>query len=144
MNSFGDRIKRIRKLADMTQGKLADKIGVAQSTVGNWERSKRTPTLDDLVAVNDACKETVGDSLIFLMTGQDLETFKHSRPSTSDIIKKKDLFSIFEKWLMSAQFVGSIECNSSISDLVNSFRSTVIRENEETTKKPEKAIDAIA
>jgi len=46
--SFADNLKRIRELKNLSQQELAEKLGVAQSTVGMWESNKRTPKLAEL------------------------------------------------------------------------------------------------
>ncbi len=45
---FADNLKRIREAKKLSQQELADKLGVAQSTVGMWESNKRTPKLEEL------------------------------------------------------------------------------------------------
>lgn len=69
------RIKRARKSAGLTQGKLAANIGVSASTVRRWETKKRTPSYDDLCRVVEACgisaaylslRETQGDGVLTL------------------------------------------------------------------------------
>lgn len=46
--NFAENLKRIRESRNMSQQELADKLGVAQSTVGMWEANKRTPKLAEL------------------------------------------------------------------------------------------------
>ena len=45
---FADNLKKIRKENKLSQQKLADKLHIAQSTVGMWESGKRTPKLDEI------------------------------------------------------------------------------------------------
>lgn len=45
---FGYNLKKIRKEKKFSQQELADKLRVAQSTVGMWESGKRTPKLDEI------------------------------------------------------------------------------------------------
>lgn len=46
--SFAENLKRIRESKNLSQQELAEKLGVAQSTVGMWESNKRTPKLAEL------------------------------------------------------------------------------------------------
>ena len=47
MESFGERLKKIRKLRNITQLELTQLSGVAQSSISQYESSKtRTPTID--------------------------------------------------------------------------------------------------
>lgn len=45
---FAENLKNIRKKIKLSQQELADKLDVAQSTVGMWESGRRTPKLDEL------------------------------------------------------------------------------------------------
>ena len=42
-NLLGDRIKKMRKRAGLTQTKLAEKLGIAYPTLNKYERGHRTP-----------------------------------------------------------------------------------------------------
>lgn len=56
-----------RKIAGMTQNDLAKAIGVSESTILNWEKGRREPTISQAVAIGNA----VGipyDNIIFLPT----------------------------------------------------------------------------
>ena len=50
---LGQLIKVGRMSRGMTQTELADKLGVAISTVGMWERGHREPNLETLEAISD-------------------------------------------------------------------------------------------
>lgn len=47
----GHRIKAARKALGITQGELAERLEVEQSTVSRWERDDPTPTLPALAAI---------------------------------------------------------------------------------------------
>jgi len=61
--TFSDNLKKIRKKLKFSQQELADKLEVAQSTVGMWESGKRTPKLDELDRLAKVLRTTV-DRLI--------------------------------------------------------------------------------
>ena len=42
MGDFGERLKRLRKSMDITQGQLAEVIGVVPSAVGKYERLEQS------------------------------------------------------------------------------------------------------
>ena len=46
--SFSNNLKRIRQKRKLSQQSLAEKLNIAQSTVGMWEAGRRTPKLDEL------------------------------------------------------------------------------------------------
>lgn len=54
MDGFGERLKRLRKDRDITQGQLAEVIGVVPSAVGKYERIPQAyPSVDALIKIAD-------------------------------------------------------------------------------------------
>lgn len=53
-NTFGNRLKALRKKAGLTQGKLADIIGVSLLTLFRWEKNERQPKVEDIKALAKA------------------------------------------------------------------------------------------
>ena len=49
MVDFGDRLKRLRQDASLTQQQLAERIGVTKSTVSYYELSERAPSPEVLI-----------------------------------------------------------------------------------------------
>ncbi|WP_181348605.1 helix-turn-helix domain-containing protein [Thalassobacillus sp. CUG 92003] len=43
-----DRIKALRKQLQLTQGDLAQSVGVSSQVISNWERNYTTPDIDDI------------------------------------------------------------------------------------------------
>ena len=66
MKDFSDRLKYIRKEKNYTQQKLADAIGVKQSTIATYESGRNIP-IDAVIA--SICKET-GCNDVWLRTGE--------------------------------------------------------------------------
>ncbi len=57
---FGEVLKKLRKDAGMSQGDLADAIGMSKSAVGMYEQGKRTPhNKEVLKAISDCFNVTV-------------------------------------------------------------------------------------
>jgi DNA-binding XRE family transcriptional regulator len=67
MNSYvtGPAIKQLREQRNLTQGALAEKIGVSSKTVSKWETGKGLPDISLLQPLAQA----LGISLIELMNG---------------------------------------------------------------------------
>jgi transcriptional regulator with XRE-family HTH domain len=54
MGGFGERLKRLRKERDITQGQLAEVIGVVPSAVGKYERIPQSyPSVEALIKIAD-------------------------------------------------------------------------------------------
>lgn len=52
-NNLAERIRLMRRSRDMTQQQLADRLGVACSTIAMYETGKREPNLDTLEKLAD-------------------------------------------------------------------------------------------
>ena len=50
-NSFGNNLKRERISAGFTQKQLAQKLGIAQQRISQWELDEVEPTLGSLIAI---------------------------------------------------------------------------------------------
>ena len=54
MEGFGERLRRLRKERDITQGQLAEVIGVVPSAVGKYERIPQSyPSVEALMKIAD-------------------------------------------------------------------------------------------
>ena len=47
-SSLGERIKAARKAAKLTQAELAEKLGIRNTTISNWEKGISRPDTDQL------------------------------------------------------------------------------------------------
>jgi transcriptional regulator with XRE-family HTH domain len=62
VQSFGDRIRTLRKERDLTQLQLAEYVGVTQSSVAAWESGKReVPKGDNLLKLAEALGFEAGE-----------------------------------------------------------------------------------
>lgn len=53
MSTFGDILKKLRKSQDLTQTQLAEKLGLAFSTISMYERGEREPDFETMEAIAD-------------------------------------------------------------------------------------------
>ena len=52
MSGFGERLRKLRRAADVTQGQLADFIGVVTSAVGKYEAKPNAyPSVESLIKI---------------------------------------------------------------------------------------------
>ena len=58
-----DNLKRIRTEKGITQGQLADQVGVANTSICNYETGIREPNLDTLKKLANALDVTVDELL---------------------------------------------------------------------------------
>lgn len=83
---FGKRLKGLRQDREMTQGELAEAVGVERNTIGRWETETFEPRLSDLLNLAKVLNVSVEE----LATGkQGIIRFQHGPmqleiPATSD------------------------------------------------------------
>ena len=51
MNTFGENLKKERRVAGMSQKEFAEKLGTTQQRVSEWECGKVEPTLYNILAI---------------------------------------------------------------------------------------------
>lgn len=50
---FSERLKEIRTEANLSRAEVADKLGIALSTYGNWEQGRRAPSIGEIYKLLD-------------------------------------------------------------------------------------------
>ena len=61
MNTFGENIKRERKMCGLTQSELAAKMGITQQQLSQWECNKIEPTVTSIVSLAKALDVSYDD-----------------------------------------------------------------------------------
>ena len=138
--SFGERLKTLRKKAGLTQEELADRSGFSIATIRRWEWGERIPRVDDIkkiaralgVSVDDLLHENRTQSSGWVLTVRIANDFREEvidlskgipRISTIATSKEGGLLTLggsYELWTDDNNF------KKLISDL-KKFRSTVIQ-----------------
>lgn len=59
MADFAERLKSLRLQAGLTQRELAEKLGIAHSTLGMYELGKRVPDIDTMDSIADYFNVTI-------------------------------------------------------------------------------------
>ena len=54
--SFSEDIKKIRRMALLTQEDFAKKLGVSYATINRWETGKAMPNLKTMKLIDEYCK----------------------------------------------------------------------------------------
>ena len=76
-NYFSKNLKYLRESRNLSQNKLADMIGVNQTTIARWEDDNRTPNLDNAIDVSKILNIPLPD-----LIGRDLRL--NSKENRSD------------------------------------------------------------
>ncbi len=82
--SINDRIKKLRRLLDLTQTDFAGRIGTSQNVLANWESGRRNPSAS---VINNICKE-FNVSEPWLRTGEG-EMFTPNPATELDALKER-------------------------------------------------------
>ena len=92
-----NRIKEIRKLRQMTQQELADKVGVSQVQIGRLEKSTRTLDVDMLADIAKVLNVEVWELLPKEMqpniTAEEMEVLRAIRKAKEVTAKTEELSS---------------------------------------------------
>ena len=62
-DTFCERLRTLRKRAGLTQEKLADLIGVHETTIRRWEKNERQPRISEIKALAKALGVSENDLL---------------------------------------------------------------------------------
>lgn len=73
MNKLAQNLKYIRKNHKISQGDLADELGVARTTMGDYERGKTEPNLEMLVKLSKKFKVDIHDLIVTDISHNELE-----------------------------------------------------------------------
>ena len=79
--NVGEKIKKIRKMAGMTQEELAEKMNVSRQTISKWEKEISSPDLESAIALCELFEISLDD---LLKGGQPV---KEEKISLQDMIK---------------------------------------------------------
>lgn len=91
-NYFSKNLKYLREARKLSQNKLAEMIGVNQTTIARWEDDNRTPNLDNAVDVS----RVLNVPLTYLV-GKDLSTGKTYDSTTEDLKKVLEEKGLLDK-----------------------------------------------
>lgn len=94
-DTIGQRIKVVRKRANMTQKQLTEKLGKTNDYVSKLERDEFTPSMAVLIQI---AKET-NCSLDFVVLGKDTEAFERAFQmfSTLSLDIQNEMIDVFSK-----------------------------------------------
>lgn len=69
---IGSRIRKYREMAGLSQKELADKIGISNSRVSNWEQGINRPDADIIAEICRALKVSPSDLLDVRLTDDEI------------------------------------------------------------------------
>lgn len=62
---MGKRVRKLRRMLDLTQGQLAEICGCSQATIANIEQGKRKPSIE----LAEVLANALGATIDFLVKG---------------------------------------------------------------------------
>jgi transcriptional regulator with XRE-family HTH domain len=105
MTSFGDNLKRIRNLRNISQGELAQKVDMHATHISRYERNVTAPSIEILKKLAEALEVTV-DELIYGSHDNKLE----------NSIRDNELIRLFKK----VQILNEKQ-QETVKDFLNAF-----------------------
>lgn len=95
-NYFSQNLKYLREKRKLSQNRLADMIGVNQTTIARWEDDNRTPNLDNAIDVAEILNIPLPD-----LIGKDLRLNNANNPPITNVENHEKYKQILkEKGLM--------------------------------------------
>ncbi len=88
--SIGERIAQLRKDASLSQGQLAESLGVSRQAVSKWENDLSSPDTINLIRLADVLNSEVE----YIATGKK-PVYEH--PIVVNLVKKADCPPVMEK-----------------------------------------------
>ncbi|AYA98873.1 helix-turn-helix domain-containing protein [Lachnoanaerobaculum umeaense] len=85
--NVGENIKKFRKLKGLTQKELAEKLGITQQSVAQYERTNKLPKLETLLYIANALDITLNG---LLFGESDLESEKALEKAMEETAKWND------------------------------------------------------
>jgi transcriptional regulator with XRE-family HTH domain len=70
MNTFENNLQRLRKLRNMKQEELAQRINVSRQTISGWETGRRQPDLDTLKKLAEVLEVDIHELIYGSMQGE--------------------------------------------------------------------------
>lgn len=121
-NYFSKNLKFLREKRNLSQNKLAEMIGVNQTTIARWEDDNRTPNLDNAIDVSRILNIPLHD-----LIGIDLRTNSINVPPNKEI--NEDYKKILkEKGLMDENITE--EDAKKLIDFAIANKDFIIKKNE--------------
>ncbi|MGI6010170.1 MAG: helix-turn-helix domain-containing protein [Ruminococcus sp.] len=68
--NFPEKLRELRQANGLSQKKLAEKLGVAQSSINYWEKGQRVPSSDAIQKIADFFKLTTDELLGYKYLGK--------------------------------------------------------------------------
>jgi len=121
MNSFGSNLKRIRKEKKFSQKALAERVGVGQTTIANYENDQRYPNpiiLSRLASILQV-------SLDLLLRGQTTDPLATTNPSLDQEVFI-DLIRNFDDQEAMDMVLGQVKAGYDVIDLYYGFIKPVM------------------
>ncbi|NLD20690.1 MAG: helix-turn-helix transcriptional regulator, partial [Clostridiales bacterium] len=76
---FGSKLQSLRKISNLSQEELADKLGVSRQAVSKWESNTAYPEMDKLVVMSKLFKCSMDDLVNDETTSQSIIERKNSK-----------------------------------------------------------------
>ena len=100
---------------------------MSKSGFANLDHGRRTASIEQMKAINEAVKPVIGDRLMYLVTGKSQTEYLISHVIDDDLIDRADCLSKLEDWLVDMKLKSIIRYKGSVTELVSIFANRIKR-----------------
>lgn len=115
--SFGEKLKEYREYRNMTQEQLANKIGVAKSTIAGYEAGNRTPDVAKIKKLAAALGIT-GDDLLETNTIKRASSVSEEAMQMAETYDKLDIWGKRSVWQLAQNELARVQDESRFWDSI--------------------------
>lgn len=129
-------IKELRERKNLTQGKLAELIGVSIRTIQNWESGKKNITVDKLNKINEVFDENTNYSA-YDLNAKNEDELKSRETLLNELQLKNEIISLYKQQndFLKTQVVEILQKNYELASRTALVTHLSTRKNESTEKK---------
>lgn len=124
MSGFGERLRELRDKAGLTQEELAFAAGFKPSSISNYEKGRRSVSIDGIYELKTALEPHIGDHTFYLVTGMTPEEYFKEGTVDSRYILRTDAIKGVNDLLKKLIKVGAIMISrkTSIHEVIEKSR----------------------
>ena len=131
-STIGQRIKEVRSKRNLSQAELGFRLGIAPSTVSNWEADTRVPSVADLLETCNVLSESVGDFRYYIFFGDEADQSALNAVYGTRYVLKEDVISKLSEFIKDMIQMNEIRIGrkGGVSALIESMVKVVFNSNE--------------
>lgn len=91
---LGDKLKSLRKKANLSQEELADQLGVTRQSISLWENDQSSPSIENIIAISRIFEISIDELVDNRNSDEKTDNLKEDKPADNTQEKKMNLTKI--------------------------------------------------